>query len=91
MKRVFYNAYKLELPERFDISLTFNIVDLYEFIEGEKGDDEVTLDEWEQHLPIKMDEEMEKILENNICQKTHRKEYLDYLITWKNRGPKGAS
>ena len=35
LKKISDNAYWLELPERFDISPTFNVVDLYEFHEGE--------------------------------------------------------
>ena len=46
MKNISDNAYQLELPEKFDISPTFNVVDLYEFHEGEKREDEGTLSEW---------------------------------------------
>jgi hypothetical protein len=42
----------LELSNKFDISPTFNVVDLYEFHEGENDDDESTLDEWEK-IPVK--------------------------------------
>jgi hypothetical protein len=38
----------LELLDKFDISSTFNVVDLYEFHEEENGDDESTMDRWEQ-------------------------------------------
>ena len=53
LKNISENAYQLELLKKFDISPTFNVVDLYEFHEGDIREDEGTLSEWEQHLPIK--------------------------------------
>jgi hypothetical protein len=55
----------LELPNKFDISPTFNVFDLYEFHEGENGDDEGTLDGWEE-IPVKRAEEVEDILATRI-------------------------
>lgn len=43
LRRICDNAYKLELPENFDISSIFNVVDLYEFHEWERYDEEVPL------------------------------------------------
>jgi hypothetical protein len=91
LKRISDNAYQLELPDKFNISPTFNVVDLYEFHEGEKGDDEGTLDGWEQQLPVKQVEEVEEILATRIGRKTRNKEYLEYLVKWKNRGSEDAS
>jgi hypothetical protein len=91
LKKISDNAYQLELPEKFDISPTFNVVDLYEFHEGDKRADEGTLNEWEQHLPIKSEEQIEEILATRIGKKTRRKEYMEYLIKWKNRGAEDAS
>jgi hypothetical protein len=34
LKKIFDNAYQLELSDKFDISPTFNVVNLYEFHEG---------------------------------------------------------
>jgi hypothetical protein len=53
LKKVSDNAYQLELSNKFNIYPTFNVVDLYKFHEGENGDDEGTLDGWEQYLPVK--------------------------------------
>jgi hypothetical protein len=39
LKKIYDNTYQLELLDKFDISPTFNVVDLYEFHEGENGDD----------------------------------------------------
>jgi hypothetical protein len=53
LRKNFDNAYKLELPEYFDISPIFNVDDLYEFHEGEEHDEENTLVEWKKQLPVK--------------------------------------
>ena len=79
-KRLSNNDYQLELLERLYISPTCNVVVLYVFHEGEKGDDEGTLDECEQHLPINQTKEMDEILETRIGWKTHEKEYIEYLV-----------
>jgi hypothetical protein len=91
MKKIFDNAYQLELPKKFDISLIFNVYDLYEFHEGGKRADKDTLNEWEQHLSIKSKEQIEEILATIIGKKTRRKEYMEHLIKWKNRGEEDAS
>jgi hypothetical protein len=53
LKKISDNAYRVELPKKFDMSPTLNVVELYEFHEGDRIPDEGTLSEWEQHLPIK--------------------------------------
>jgi hypothetical protein len=75
LRKIYDNAYQLELPDKFDIYPTFNIHDLYEFHEGENCDDEITLDGWEQ-LPVKRVEEVEEIVATRIGKKTCNKEYL---------------
>jgi hypothetical protein len=90
LKKISIIAYKLELLNKFDISPTFNVVDLYEFHTGENGDDEGILYRWEQ-LPVKRVEEVEGILATRICRKTRDKEYLEYLVKWKNREYEDAS
>jgi hypothetical protein len=91
MKKIFDNAYRLELPEKFDISPIFNVVDLYEFNEGDIKEYEGTLNEWEQHPPIKQEENIEEILATRVGRKTHQREYMEYLIKWMNRGIEDAS
>jgi hypothetical protein len=49
------------------------------------------MDGWEQQLPVKQDEEVEEILAKRIGRKTRNKEYLEYLVKWKNRGSEDAS
>jgi hypothetical protein len=74
----------LELPQKFDISPTFNVVYLYEFHQGDRRAEEGTLREWEQHLLIKSEEQIEEIITTEIGKKTRRKEYMKYLIKWEN-------
>jgi hypothetical protein len=91
LRKIFDNAYKLELPEDFDISPIFNVVDLYEFHEGDENDDEDTLVEWKKQLPVKPTEELEQVLAKRICKKTRNKEYFEYLVKWRNMGSEDAS
>ena len=44
LRKISGNTYKLELPKNMDISLICNVVDLYEFHDGEKSDEAGTLD-----------------------------------------------
>lgn len=91
LRKISENAYKLELPKNLNIFLMFNVAYLYEFREGEKSDEAGTRDEWKQQLPIKLVEEMEEILATRIGKKPRQKEYLEYLIKWKNRDIEDAS
>ena len=70
LRKFFEKAYKLELLEKMDISPIFKVSYLYEFDEGEKNNEEGTLDEWNQQLLIKPIEEMEDILATRIGKKT---------------------
>jgi len=91
LKNIYDNAYRLELPEKFDISPTFNVADFYGFHEEDIRADEGTLSEWEQHLPIKSEEQIKELIVTRIGKKTRREEYMEYLIKWKNWGPEDAS
>ena len=44
LKKISENSYRLELPENFDVSPIFNVVDLYEFHEGEEDGEMDTMD-----------------------------------------------
>ena len=59
--------------------------------EEDKGDDEGILDGWEQQVPVMQVEEVEEILATRIGRKTRNKEYLEYLVKWKNKGSEDAS
>jgi hypothetical protein len=80
MRKNFYNAYKLELLEDFEISPIFNVVDLYEFHEGEENDKKSTLANWKKQLHVKSAEELEQILVKRVSKRTQNKEYYEYLM-----------
>ena len=61
LRKVYENVYKLELSENLNISTIFNVVNLYEFHEGEKSEEVGTLDEWKQQLLVKHFEEVEEV------------------------------
>ena len=68
-----------------DISLIFNVTDLYKYHESE---DEVdVLDDY----PKKNIEEVEQILEQRVGKKTRGKLYYAYLVKWKNRPSEDAT
>jgi hypothetical protein len=87
LRKIYDNAYKLELPEYFDISPIIKVVELYEFYEGDENDGEDSLAEWKKHLPIKPTEELEQFLAKRICKKNQNKKYFEYLVKWRNKGP----
>jgi hypothetical protein len=67
-----------------DISPTFSVVNLYKFHEGERREYEGTLNKWEQCPPIMFEVNIEEIICTKIDKKTRQKEYMEYLIKWKN-------
>ena len=73
------NSYEVELPVDMDISLIFNVVDLYEIIES---DDEIVVPN---DYPKKKIEEVEQILNQRIGKSTRGKDYYEYLVKWNNR------
>ena len=74
-----------------DISLIFNVADLYEFHEGTKDGGEGNMDGWKAQLPTKPVEEQEKILAKRVIKRTRKDEYLEYLVKWRNQGIGDAS
>ena len=79
------------MPENMDISLIFNVVYLYEFHEYETSDELGTLDGWKKQLLVKSIDQMEEIMATRVGKKTHRKEYLKYLVKWRDKGPRDTS
>jgi hypothetical protein len=56
LRKIFYNGYKLELLEDFDISPIFSVAELYEFHEGDENDEEDTHAEWKKQIIVKQNE-----------------------------------
>jgi hypothetical protein len=90
LRKIFDNAYKLELLKDFDISPMFNVDDLYDFHEGDENDEEDTLVEWKKQMSVKTTEELEQVLAKRISKKTQNKEYFEYLVKWRNKGSEDA-
>jgi hypothetical protein len=69
LRKIFDNAYKLDLLEAFDISPIFNVSELYEFHEEEEDGEVGTMQEWEGQFPVKPDEEIEEILAKRVSKR----------------------
>jgi hypothetical protein len=86
------NAYEIELPDGIDISLIFNIADLYPYKAGEaETRTEEPVIRWVKQLPIAEKPQMECILDKRVGKKTRRREYFEYLVKWKNHPVEDAS
>jgi len=50
-----------------------------------EGDTHVEGGSWMRQMPSAQPHEIEKILDTQVAKRTCRKEYLRYLVKWKNR------
>jgi len=50
-----------------------------------KHDTQVGDSYWMRHIPSAQPHEIKKILDTQVTKRTHRKEYLRYLVKWRNR------
>jgi hypothetical protein len=63
LKKIGANAYEIELPDGIEISLIFNISDLYPYRTKETGtEDEQPVIQWRKHMPVADKPQMECIL-----------------------------
>jgi hypothetical protein len=92
LKKFGENAYEIELSNGIGICLIFNVSDLYPYRYGgaETGIEEPVI-HWQKQLLIEKNPQMECILDKRVGKKTRRKEYLEYLIKWKNHPVEDAS
>jgi len=93
LRRFSANAYEIQLPPGIGISPIFNVADLFPYVADAKGQDTAepprnTTDEessWVKQMPMAPPLGIERILDTQVARRTRRKEYLQYLVKWKNR------
>lgn len=79
------NAYEVEFPEDMDISPIFNIAYIFEYFES--------LDETEDNInfPKKDKDNIVKIMNSRIRKTTRAKDYMEYLVQWKDKPVEDSS
>ena len=92
LKKFGANAYEIELPDGIEISLIFNVLDLYPYKNEEaRTSDEQLEIQWTKKMPIAEKPQMESILAKRISKKTRRKQYFEYLVKLKRHPVEDAS
>jgi hypothetical protein len=92
LKNLGTNAYEIELPDGIEISLIFNISNLYPYKDGETGiENEHLVIQWTMQMPVVDKPQMEHILDKRVSKKTRQKQYFEYLVKWKNHPVEDAS
>jgi hypothetical protein len=92
LKKFGINAYDIELLDGIEISLIFNISDLYPYKAEEAGTrHEQPLIQWTKNMPVADKPQMEHILDIRVRKRTRRKKYFEYLVKWKGHLVEDAS
>jgi hypothetical protein len=92
LKKFGANAYEIELPDGIEISLIFNISNLYPYRAREASTrDEQPVIQWAKNIPVAEKSQMEFILDKRVSKRTKEKQYFEYLVKWKNHPVEDAS
>ena len=86
LKKITYNAYKVDLPVDLDISSMFSVFDLYIFHGDDPGDDIEEEMDWQQAIPSKKKENIAHILDKKTIH-TQQGQYNRYLVQWEGLEP----
>ena len=73
----------------------FNVADLYPYVAGDtgtftQGQDPIEDLQWVRQMPVAQPLDVEAILDTKVVKSTGKRDYLDYLVKWKER-PTGDS
>ena len=96
LRKFLANAYEIQLPAGIGISPIFNVADLFPYTTDleEKEEDGTTWstwstqedgEAWKRQMPYFQPPEIESILDTQVVKRTRQKEYMQYLVKWKNR------
>ena len=83
------NAYEIELPSNLQISLIFNVSNIYPFkysgvlVEEMMLGEYITFIYWQGQLPKNEQQHIEDILDKRVSKKTKDKKCFQYLVKWK--------
>lgn len=91
--KFFANANELQLPPGIAISPILNVADLFPFTTSPEDDSaaqperdtQIENGSWMRQIPKVQPLEIKRILDTQVAKRTRRKEYLQYLVKWKNR------
>ena len=78
------------MPIGIDISTIFKVVDLYPYVAYDTsqligGKDPSEYFQWLNQMPITQPLEAEDILRTRVAKSMRKKDYLEYLVKWKER------